>query len=405
MNRPTILAPAGNQRSFEAALRFGADAVYCGLKQNNLRAGAENFTEEELGRMIERAHAVGKTLFVPLNSFPLQEDMHGMQAQACAVADLGADAVILSDLGLIRTVHRLRPNLAIHVSTQASITNAESIRILADLGASRVVLARELSLESIAEISYALHGEVELEAFVHGAVCMAWSGRCLLSRYLNDRSANAGMCTQPCRWTYRFCDPAKPERAFELEQNERGSAVLSAHDLCMFDHLDALARAGICCFKIEGRTKSEYYVGTVTGAYRRQVERLWGNPSATTREADRLELECVSHRPYSTGFYFGSPREALGEMSDRSLEREYIGLVLQRRDDRILVAMKNRFFQGDDLEVVTPQGPVGFTVTEILSADTGERLCAASHPGMQVWVPCAHASPGDLLRGRVRNRA
>ena len=409
-NMPTLLAPAGSMRPFKTALRFGADAVYCGAKQYGLRAQAGNFDERELAQAVDMAHAAGAQVNLTLNIFAQDADIPGMVRTAHMAQEIGVDAVIISDLGAIARVHREVPGLAIHVSTQANATNSETARIYRALGASRVVLARELTFEQIEAMARELGEEIELETFIHGAVCMAHSGRCLLSSFLNGRSANRGACSQPCRWTYTLHERTRPDEPLPVMEDERGTAILSSRDMCMMDHLPRLMESGVRCFKVEGRMKNELYIGTVIGSYRRAMDAYAKDPKAylqneTLRAQLRGELDKVSHRVYDTGFYFGQP-QVCGEAAGTEQAAEYMGYVLDVSGGTALVEMKNRFFVGDELETVTPSGSEKLTVEEIVLDATGERVGVVNVPGTQVRIPCGDKlGSGDMLRGPVRNRA
>ena len=409
-NMPTLLAPAGSMRPFMTALRFGADAVYCGAKQYGLRAQANNFSEDELVKAVSLAHAAGAQVNLTLNIFAFDGDLPGMVRAAKMANETGVDAVIVSDLGAIAKIAREVPGLDIHVSTQANTTNSESARVYQALGAKRIVLAREMTFDQIEAMARELGGEMELESFIHGAICMSHSGRCMLSSFLNGRSANRGACSQPCRWTYTLHERTRPDEAMPIEEDARGTAILSSRDMCMIDHLPRLMESGVSCFKIEGRMKTEIYIATVVGAYRRAMDAYAAGPAAykqneALRRQLRAELDKVSHRVYDTGFYFGQPQvcgEAVGVVQDA----EYMGYVVDVSGGDALVEMKNRFFVGDELETVTPKGSERLVVEDIVIDATGEHVGVVNVPGMLVRVPCGNRlEAGDMLRGPVRNRA
>ena len=406
---PSLLAPAGGMRTLETALRFGADAVYLGATQYGLRAQAQNFDEAQLARAVELAHAQGAQVHLTLNIFAFDDDLPGMVRTAQMAQALGVDAAIISDLGAIARIRREVPQLAIHVSTQASTTNSESARVYKALGASRVVLAREMTLEQIERMARELGDEIELESFIHGAACMSYSGRCMLSSCLNGRSANRGACSQPCRWTYALMERTRPGEYMPIEEGERGTAILSARDICMMEHLPRLMESGVRCFKVEGRMKNELYIGTVIGSYRRAMDAYTRNPAGyqadePLRSSLRAELDKVSHRAYDTGFYFGQP-QVCGEAVGTEQAAEYMGYVRAVSGGVALVEMKNRFFVGDALETVTPQGSETLIVEDIVVDATGEHVGVVNVPGQRVRVPCGTMlEAGDMLRGPVRNR-
>jgi len=408
-NMPTLLAPAGSMRPFLTALRFGADAVYCGAKQYGLRAQASNFSERELEEAVRLAHDAGAQINLTLNIFAFDGDLPGMVRAAKAAHEIGVDAAIVSDLGAIACIHREVPGLDIHVSTQANATNSATARIYKTLGASRVVLARELTFEQIEGMARELGDEIELETFIHGAICMSHSGRCMLSSFLNGRSANRGACSQPCRWTYTLHERTRPEEAMPIEEDARGTAILSSRDMCMMDHLPRLMESGVSCFKIEGRMKSENSIATVVGAYRRAMDAYAKDPAAyagneALRMQLRRELDKVSHRVYDTGFYFGQP-QVCGEAVGVVQEAEYMGFVTAVSGGEALVEMKNRFFVGDELETVTPAGSEKLVVEDIVIDATGEHVGVVNVPNTLVRIPCGNKlEAGDMLRGPVRNR-
>ena len=407
---PSLLAPAGGMRTLETALRFGADAVYLGATQYGLRAQAQNFDEAQLARAVELAHAKGAQVHLTLNIFAFDDDLPGMVRTAQMAQALGVDTAIISDLGAIARIRREVPQLAIHVSTQASTTNSESARVYKALGASRVVLAREMTLEQIERMARKLGDEIELESFIHGAACMSYSGRCMLSSYLNGRSANRGACSQPCRWTYALMERTRPGEYLPIEEDARGTAILSARDICMMEHLPRLMESGVRCFKVEGRMKNELYIGTVIGSYRRAMDAYARDPERyaadeALRSSLRAELDKVSHRAYDTGFYFGQPR-VCGEAVGTEQAAEYVGYVQAVSGGVALVEMKNRFFVGDRLETVTPKGSEPLVIEDIVLDATGEHVGVVNVPNTLVRIPCGEKlGKGDMLRGPVRNRA
>lgn len=409
-NMPTLLAPAGSMRPLKTALRFGADAVYCGAKQYGLRAQAANFDEKQLAEAVRLAHTAGAKVNLTLNIFAFDGDLPGMVCSARQAQELGVDAVIVSDLGAIARIAREVPGLEIHVSTQANATNSETARVYRALGASRVVLAREMTMEQIEVMAQALGDEIELESFIHGAVCMSYSGRCMLSSFLNGRSANRGACSQPCRWTYTLTERTRPDEPMPVEEDAHGTAILSSRDMCMMEHLPRLMESGVCCFKIEGRMKNELYIGTVVGAYRRAMDAYAKDPAAyaqngALRTSLRTELDQISHRVYDTGFYFGQP-QVCGEAIGTQQAAEYMGYVVDVSGGVALVEMKNRFFVGDVLQTVTPAGSEALTIEEIVLDGTGERVGVVNVPNTLVRIPCGtKLQQGDMLRGPVRNRA
>ena len=408
MKIPELLAPAGGMRQLRAAVRFGADAVYVGMKHYSLRAYAGNFDDVQLKEAVALVHGAGKRLYVTMNIFAYDEDIPGMLDAARRAHALGVDAAIVSDPGVMTLLREQVPALPLHVSTQANTLNARTASLYHALGAQRVILSRELSLSQIERIRENTPQELELEAFVHGAVCMSYSGRCVLSNYLTGRDANQGSCAQPCRWRYALVEQTRPGEYMPITEDSRGAYILSAHDLCMIEHIPELVKAGIASLKIEGRMKTEYYVATVVGAYRRALDAY----QRSLEEYEGLcaplvrELEKASHRPSDTDFYFGRPEQCAGAEGFRQ-DSEFTAAVLDRLPGgEILLEVKNRFFTRDALEAMTPKGIVPLTVGEIVMEETGERVGVVGHPKARVRIAAPEGiDAGDLLRGPCRNHA
>ena len=323
MRKPELLCPAGSRESLEAALHFGADAVYGGMKHYGLRAYAGTFDGAELREAVRITHEAGARFYVTMNIYPFDDELEGFLAAAREAEAAGADAAIVSDPGAIALLRKEVPGLAVHVSTQANTVNTPAAELYREMGCERVILAREMSLERIREMKRALGESIQLEAFVHGASCMAYSGRCLLSAYLTGRSGNRGECAQPCRWQYAVVEEKRPGEYFPVAEDERGTYLFSARDLCLMPILPELCGAGISSLKIEGRMKTEYYVAVVTGAYRRALDLLAESREAFDEALPDLmaELACASHRDSDTGFLLGKP-ETPGEAE--GFHQEYI---------------------------------------------------------------------------------
>ena len=402
MNIPELLAPAGGMAQLVAAVRFGADAVYLGLTRFGLRAHAGNFTPEQLREGIAFAHARGAKVYAALNIFAYEEDLPAMVESARLARDAGADGAIMADPGAVDWVLRQVPGLPVHLSTQANTMNSASAAFWHRCGVKRIVLSRELSLEQIRALRQNAPSSLELEVFVHGAVCMSYSGRCALSRYLTGRDANRGDCAQPCRWKYALEEEKRPGLFFPLEETGEGLRLLSACDLNLMPLLPALCETGVSSLKIEGRMKNEFYVATVVGAYRRALDAL--REGRFTPELQRAldgELRTVSHRPYDTGFLLGRPEFP----GDDALEqtRELSARVLSWQDGQAVIQMKNKLFVGDTLELLTPEGVFPFTLTQIVD-ESGESVSSCGRPDSLLRIPLPHpAQEGDLLRGPCRN--
>lgn len=404
-----LLAPAGGLEQLRAALRYGADAVYLGLPRFGLRAYADNFDARLLPEAVALAHGMGKKVYVTLNAVLFDADMPVLLDAAKELAALGVDAAIVSDPGAVALLHSEVPDLPLHLSTQASTLNSHAAALWHSLGVSRIIVGRELSLAGIRAMRAATPDTLELEAFVHGAVCMAHSGRCLISAALTGRSANRGACAQPCRWDWTLTERSgMSAEQPDIREDARGSYVLSAGDLCMLPHLPALIESGLSSLKIEGRMKSAFYVATVVGAYRRALDAYHRDPGGYVQDAAlqaelMAELGKVSHRAYDTGFFFGPP-EHPGGAEGFTQGAEFIGVVLEVQTGSALVEVRNRFFVGDTLECLSPGRVTAFRVEGITDAETGESLSSINRPKARVWVPVPEGPrPEDLLRGRVRN--
>ena len=406
MKIPELLCPAGSREALEAALHFGADAVYGGMSRYGLRAFAGTFDGEELRRAIRLTHEAKARFYVTMNIYPFDDELEGFVAAAREAEQAGADAVIVSDPGAIRLLRREVPGLKVHVSTQANTVNTPAAEMYRDMGCERVILAREVSLERIRAMKQALGDSIQLETFVHGASCMAYSGRCMLSAYLTGRSGNRGECAQPCRWQYAVVEEKRPGEYFPVAEDERGTYLFSARDLCLMPILPDLCEAGVSSLKIEGRMKTEYYVAVVTGAYRRALDLLSQNREAFMEALPELmeELRCASHRDSDTGFLLGSP-ETPGEAEGFHQEREYAARVIGKdeKTGKTRLLLKNRFFAGETLELMTREGVRKVTASRLIREKTGEELDTLGIAGETILMDLPEGRPGDLLRGPVRN--
>lgn len=403
MELPEVLSPAGDEECLRAALLYGADAVYLAGRSFGMRAAASNFDEDGLRRAVALAHARGKRVYAACNTLPRDGELAALPGYLELLQDVGADAVIAADLGVMALSKRYAPRCALHVSTQFGVVNHETARVLYEMGASRVVLARELSLEEIAELRAKTPAALELEAFVHGAMCMSYSGRCVLSNYLTGRDANRGACAQPCRWGYRLVEPGRPDRPMDLLEEAGETYLLNAEDLCMLEHIPALAAAGVSSLKIEGRAKAAYYVAVITNAYRQAADgwRQAGCPP-DYRLPDWLleEPDKVSHRPYGTGFYFGQPSQ--NTRFGGYIRRYEVAAVTEGwREGRLLLRQRNRFAVGDRLEALEPGRPPFEVPVAAMWDGEGVPIVAAPHPTMAVSIPFDRPlTPGSLLRRR-----
>lgn len=404
MPSPELLCPAGDMECLRTALRFGADAVYVGGPQLQLRSPNTGFSMEDLAMATKEAHALGHRLYVTVNAFPTNAELEALGDYAQGLFALGVDAAIVADLGAVAVMRRAAPGLAIHISTQANCLNWAAATAWYELGASRVVLGREMTLTQIAELRAKTPAALELEAFVHGAMCMAWSGRCMISAYLTGRSANRGACTQSCRWRYHLVEEKRPGEFFPVEEDDRGTTILSSHDLNCLDFIDQIADAGVTSFKIEGRMKSPYYVATVTNAYRQRLDGLNGAPAtAETLALLQRELNAVSHRPYASGFYFGEMKRHAPDDGVYHQDCVFVGVVKERLEGkRVRVELRNRVRRGDVLEVLSP-GSLGYSlVAENLATPDGICLEQVVEPMALFDMDAPDGlERGDMLRKRL----
>ena len=398
-----LLAPAGDSERLATALRFGADAVYVGGPMLQLRAGSVGFDMQSLAEAVRTVHAAGKRIYVTVNAFAGNADVDAAADYGRALHALGVDAAIVSDLGLIRTLRLAAPELEIHVSTQANCLNYAAACAYYDMGATRVVLGREMSLAEIRELRKRTPAELELEAFVHGAMCMSYSGRCMISAYLTSRSANKGACAQSCRWTYHLMEEKRPGEYFPVEEDEHGMTILSSFDMNCLDFLDQIMDAGVTSFKLEGRMKSPYYVATVTNAYRKRIDGILdGSTDAAQVALLQRELNAASHRPYASGFYFGEMKRHAPDDGSYLQDCNFVGVVRGVQDGHIAVEVRNRIFEGDRIEILSPDSlNASFVARDILD-NTGAAVSAATRPSEIYTMTCdAPVSEGDLLRVRI----
>lgn len=404
-NKPELLAPAGNMEKCKIALRYGADAVYLGGKMFGLRAFANNFSIEEIAEAAAYAHGLGKKVYVTVNIFAHNEDLARLPDYLLELQQAGVDALLISDLGVWNVARQTVPEMPLHVSTQANTSNWAAVQAWKALGAERVVLARELSLEEIREIG--ARTDVELEAFVHGAMCISYSGRCLLSSYLTGRDGNRGACAQACRWEYSLIEKNRSDEGFDIEEDERGTYVMNSKDLCLIDHIPDLIEGGICSLKIEGRMKSIHYVATVVSVYRKAIDAYWNDPKKyQVTDEWRQELEKVSHRPYTKGFAFGKPGSDGQVYTTSSYEQthDFVGIVLAYDADakRAYIEQRNNVKNGEVLELLMPDGELfPLTLEDMRNAD-GESIDCAPHAQQKFSIVSDRAlMPDSLLRRKV----
>ena len=406
MKKPELLAPGGSLEKLKTAIDFGADAVYIGGEAFSLRVAAENFSYDDMKEGLRYAHERGKKVYLTANIIAHNRDLPKFRKYIEEIRDLGFDAVLIADLGLFKMMREIAPEIPIHVSTQANNTNYMTANMWYEMGAERVVLGREMSFREIAEFCENIPKDLELEAFIHGAMCISYSGRCLLSNYMTGRNSNLGACAHPCRWNYSLVEEKRPNEYFDVFENERGTFIFNSKDLCTIEHIPELINSGISSLKIEGRVKTAFYVATVVGAYRREIDRYFEDPENYVFNPEELEELCkVSHRPYTTGFYFGRP-ESDGQVYETSSyirDYELIGFVTASGDGRIEVSQRNRFFEGDEVEIIEPLKPfTTLTVTD-LRDDKGESISVAPHAEQVVTMACEKPiAVGAMLRKKCK---
>ena len=398
-----LVSPAGDWERLEMALCYGADAVYLAGKAYGMRAAAANFDDDSLRRAVLLAHSLGKKVYVTCNTLPREEELNRLPAYLEFLKDANVDALIVSDLGVIALAKRFAPGVALHISTQMGVVNSATANVLHAMGADTIVLARELSLEEIRKIRANTPAELRLEAFVHGAMCVSFSGRCLLSNYLTGRDANRGECAQPCRWKYALTEEKRPGQYFEISEDD-GTYIMNSQDLNMIGNLQELADAGVSSFKIEGRTKSAYYTAAVTNAYRHAIDAIAERdpvPEVWIRETDM-----VSHRPYCTGFYLGTPGQDTTGANYYS-GADVVAIVEECDEDSYaLLTQRNKFAVGEELELLCPESePVRFVCDSIEDEDFSS-IVEAPHPLMRVRMnlPCP-APRLSIVRRRCELRS
>lgn len=401
MNRVELLAPAGNFSKLKTAIYFGADAVYIGGKDFSLRALSDNFTDDEILSAVEYAHARNVKIYVTVNIFAKNSDFEKAEKYFRFLSRAKVDAVLITDIGLIDLCKEVAPDLPVHLSTQANTLNKYAVRAWKNYGAERVVLARELSVREIKEI-HEFNPEIELETFAHGAMCISYSGRCLLSNYLNGRDANRGECVQACRWNYEIRERSVGGEYYPIEEDDKGAYILNSKDLNMINYIGDLVSAGVSSLKIEGRMKSEYYLATVVNAYRRAIDEYY---KIGDRYKDNAmfydELSKTNHRAFTTAYGFGDNDETVNYKDSQSVgERQFVASVISSDGQFVIAEMRNRFKVGDVLEVLSPSEEFNetFVVGDMYNED-GERIEDAKIVQQKIKIKCAlKLREGDILR-------
>lgn len=400
MKQIELLAPAGGRESLEAAIYFGADAVYASGKTYGLRAFADNFSIDEIKSAVEYVHQHGKKMYITLNAIFHECDFEGLEEYISALSDAHVDALIISDPGVMCVAKRVAPKIPVHLSTQANTTNGESALFWHSQGVERVILSRELSLQEIENMRKNTPDTLEIEAFVHGAMCISYSGRCLLSNFFTGRGGNQGACAQPCRWEYHLSEKNYDGEYFPVFADDRGTYVFNSKDLMMLPHIADVIASGVTSLKIEGRMKSAYYVGCVINAYRQAIDAVIAGKDFDESLLD--EVGKAGSRSFTTGFYYGNPREQGQDIQRNIPQRTYdfVGVVrgAKNNDGHILIEQRGKFLVGDTLDVLSPNGSGVFTVTDIVT-EKGQHKESAPHAQEALYINCPlNLQPGDMLR-------
>lgn len=390
MKQIELLSPCGDYERLEVALKYGADAVYLGAENFGMRAAPKNFGKDEIKKGVAYAHSLGKKVYLTCNIFPHSAQLKQIPDFLAEARDAGIDAFIVADLAVMKAARRVAPDVDIHISTQAGIINYETARIYRDMGAKRIVPAREISLDEIAEIRAKTDKELEIECFVHGAMCMSFSGRCLLSSYMVSRDANLGMCAQPCRWEFEITDVTRQGIKYPVLQDGGGTYFMNSRDMCMIEHIPELAAAGIDSFKIEGRAKSAYYTAVVTNAYRQALDGYYKDCSDNYYPDDWIiaEMDKVSHREYCTGFYFEHPDKSANVDYNGGYIRNWdVAAIVENCENGIMtLSQRNKFSLGEELEILEPnRKPVKFSADNLFDEDM-QAIESANHAMMTVKI-------------------
>ncbi|MBF1162890.1 MAG: U32 family peptidase [[Eubacterium] sulci] len=392
MQRIELLAPAGDLEKLKIAIEYGADAVYFGGQMFSLRAGAGGFTKEDMIEGLEFAHERGKKCYMTLNIFAHNEDIKPLTEYLHSIKELPIDAFLISDPGIMALIKDIIPNAEIHLSTQANMTNYATANFWYNMGLKRLVLARELSLVEIEELMKNIPEDLEIEAFVHGAMCISYSGRCLLSNFMADRDSNRGRCAHPCRWKYALQEEKRPGEYYPIEEDERGTYIMNSKDLCMIEHIEDLAKSNIASAKIEGRNKSIFYLAIVIGAYRRAIDAYYeGRYDDAEKEQCLIELSKASHREFTTGFYYEKADEDAQNYKSSSYVREYsfVGMIkgYDEETSMAIVEQRNKMLIGDTVEIFGPDcRAFEQIITEMYDLETGEALKSAPHPQQMLKI-------------------
>lgn len=403
INKPELLAPAGDMERLKCAVKYGADAVYIGGTMFGMRTAASKFTDELMEEAAHYCHENNVKLYLTCNVLPRNDEVKFLPQFLERAEKSGIDALIISDVGVLECAKKYAPNTEIHISTQSGIVNHLTANAFYNMGAKRIVTARELSMSEIAEIRNNIPSDMDIECFVHGAMCVSFSGRCLISNYLVGRDSNRGDCAQPCRWKYHLMEETRPGVYFPVSEGDGGTYILNSKDMCMIEHIPELVKAGITSFKIEGRAKSEYYVSVVTNAYRMAIDNYFANPSDDYKVDEWIlgEMRKVSYRDYCTGFYFDTPSQNANISYEGGYKREWdvMGIVNKWENGVAYCTQRNKFFNGDELEIMeAKKKPVKITVSH-LKDEKGEDIDSTNHAMMKFSFACeSEIGEGAILR-------
>lgn len=395
-----VLSPAGDIDCLMSAVQFGADAVYLAGEQFGMRTASKNFNEENLAKGIEYAHSRGVKVYITCNVLPRNKELAELPAFLAKAQDLGADAFIIADLGVMELAKKYAPNTDIHISTQAGIVNYATANALYNMGASRIVLARELSIDEIAEIRAKIPNDLEIEVFVHGAMCVSFSGRCLISSYMTGRDANRGDCAQPCRWKYHLYEENRQGQYFPVEENDKGTFLYNSRDLCMIEHIPELLKAGVTSLKIEGRAKSSYYTSVITNAYSNAVkDYIKLGEDYTLANWIKEEVNKVSHREYNTGFFFGGQPGQVTGNGGYIREYDVVAMCEESTEDGGVITQRNKFFVSDTLDILPPGGQSFTTQALEIKNRFGEVVESTPHAMERLFLKTDRSIPvGSYLR-------
>ena len=403
IKKPELLAPAGDMERLKCAVKYGADAVYIGGTMFGMRTAASKFTYELMEEAVEYCHNNGVKLYLTCNVLPRNEEIAFLPEFLERAEKCGVDALIISDIGVLEYAKKYAPNTEIHISTQSGIVNYLTANAFYNMGAKRIVTARELSMKEISDIRSKIPADMDIECFVHGAMCVSFSGRCLISNYLVGRDSNRGDCAQPCRWKYSLMEETRPGVYFPVAEGDGGTYIMNSKDMCMIEHIPELVKAGITSFKIEGRAKSEYYVSVVTNAYRMAIDKYFENPSDDYKVEQWIldEMRKVSYRDYCTGFYFDTPSQEANVSYEGGYKREWdVMAVVDKWEDGIAYCtQRNRFFEGDELEIMEAYKKPSKIIISGLKNDKGEEIESTNHAMMKFSFMCENEiGEGAILR-------